>query len=132
MSALPAWLPATGAATGAAAGATAAVDCAAGAETGAGAAAPVSTLISRAPSATLEPSWTSTSLTTPSTGDGTSIVALSDSSVTMASSTLIVSPTFTNRSMTGTSAKSPMSGTLTSTRLLMVFSPYSATRRKSA
>ncbi len=43
------------------------------------------------------------------------MVALSDSRVAMASSTLMVSPTFTNRSMTGTSEKSPISGTFTST-----------------
>jgi hypothetical protein len=71
-------------------------------------------LISTAPSLTLEPSWTSTSLTR-RRPDGTSIVALSDSSVAIASSTLMLSPTLTNRSMTGTSEKSPMSGTLTST-----------------
>jgi hypothetical protein len=41
---------------------------------------------------------------------GTSMVALSDSSVAMASSILMVSPTLTNRSITGTSAKSPISG----------------------
>ena len=46
------------------------------------------------------------------TGDGTSIVALSDSSVTSASSALTVSPAFTSTSMTGMSLKSPMSGTL--------------------
>jgi hypothetical protein len=76
---------------------------------------PLSTLISTEPSPTLEPIWTSTSLTVPATVDGTSIVALSDSSVAMASSTLMVSPTLTYSSMTGTSSKSPMSGTLTST-----------------
>ncbi len=73
------------------------------------AAAPASTLISTAPSLTREPSWTSTSLTVPSTVQGTSIVALSDSSVAMASSILMLSPTLTNRSMTGTSEKSPIS-----------------------
>ena len=46
---------------------------------------------------------------------GTSMVALSDSRVAMASSALMLSPTFTNSSMTGTSVKSPMSGTFTST-----------------
>ena len=91
------------------------VDAVRGAETGAAVAvAPASTLISTKPSLTLLPNWTKTSFTTPSTVQGTSIVALSDSSVAIASSTLMLSPTLTNRSMTGTSAKSPISGTLTS------------------
>ena len=68
-----------------------------------------------APSLTLSPSLTFTSLTTPAADDGTSIVALSDSSVTSASSTFTVSPTLTKMSMTGTESKSPMSGTFTST-----------------
>ena len=42
------------------------------------------------------------------------VVALSDSSVQIASSTAMVSPTFTNSSMIGTESKSPMSGTFTS------------------
>ena len=50
----------------------------------------------------------------PAAGDGTSIVALSDSSVTSESSAATVSPGFTKISMTGMSLKSPMSGTLTS------------------
>src|SRR5574343_1297208 len=115
--------PAAGAAAGAGAGAAA---CAAGAGAAAGAATaapPVSTLISTLPSPTLEPSWTRTSLTTPSTVEGTSIVALSDSSVAMASSILMLSPTFTYNSMTGTSEKSPMSGTLTSMIWLMLSLP---------
>src|SRR6185369_11613966 len=58
---------------------------------------------------------TSTSWITPAAVDGTSIVALSDSSEQIGSSSLIVSPTLTNSSITGTSLKSPMSGTLTST-----------------
>jgi hypothetical protein len=53
-------------------------------------------------------------LTTPAAEDGTSIVALSDSSVQIASSTAMLSPTFTNSSITGTESKSPMSGTFTS------------------
>ncbi len=104
------------AATGAGAGAAA---CGAGAA----AAAPLSTLISTVPSPTLEPSWTSTSLTTPSTVEGTSIVALSDSRVAIASSTLMLSPTLTYSSMTGTSEKSPISGTLTSMIWLMLSLP---------
>ena len=69
----------------------------------------------RLPSLTLSPSLTFTSFTVPAAGDGTSMVALSDSSETIGASGLIVSPGFTNTSMTGTSLKSPMSGTRTST-----------------
>ena len=56
--------------------------------------------------------------TTPACVEGTSIVALSLSSVTRESSFLILSPGFTSSSMTGTSLKSPMSGTLTSIALM--------------
>ena len=66
------------------------------------------------PSLTLSPSLTLTSFTVPAAGAGTSIVALSDSSVTSESSAATVSPGFTKTSMTGMSLKSPMSGTLTS------------------
>jgi hypothetical protein len=55
-----------------------------------------------APSATLSPILTLIDLTTPSAEDGTSIVALSDSSVTRPWSFLTVSPTATSSSMTGT------------------------------
>src|SRR5689334_7867977 len=67
------------------------------------------------PCDTLSPTFTVTAFTTPAAGDGTSIVALSDSSVTSESSALTVSPGLTSTSMTGTSLKSPMSGTFTST-----------------
>ena len=67
------------------------------------------------PSLTLSPTLTLSSLIFPPDGDGTSIVALSDSSVTSASSGLTSSPAFTRTSITGTSLKSPMSGTLIST-----------------
>ena len=50
----------------------------------------------------------------PAAGDGTSIVALSDSSEMSGSSAFTVSPAFTNTSMIGMSLKSPMSGTWTS------------------
>ena len=53
------------------------------------------------------------SLTVPAR-DGTSIVALSDSSSTSGSSLATVSPAFTSTLITGTSLKSPMSGTFTS------------------
>ena len=52
--------------------------------------------------------------TVPAAGDGISIVALSDSSVTSGSSGFTTSPGFTSTSITGTSLKSPMSGTFTS------------------
>src|SRR5262245_22462293 len=67
-----------------------------------------------APSLTRSPSLTFKSATTPPSGDGTSMDALSDSSVTSGCSGLIVSPGFTMTSMIGTSLKSPMSGTRTS------------------
>ena len=50
----------------------------------------------------------------PAAGDGTSMVALSDSSVSSGSSALTAAPSATCTSITGTSLKSPMSGTLTS------------------
>ena len=65
-----------------------------------------------APSPTLSPTLTFSSLTTPPTGAGTSIVALSDSSTISGSSALITSPALTSTSMIGTSLKSPISGTL--------------------
>ena len=72
-----------------------------------------STLSSTLPSATLSPTDTSTSLTTPAAAEGTSMVALSVPAMQMASSTAMRSPTFTNSSITGTESKSPMSGTFT-------------------
>jgi len=76
--------------------------------------APVSIESSSVPCATLSPTETWTSCTTPANGAGTSIVALSDSSVTSGSSSATVSPGETSTSITGTSSKSPMSGTVTS------------------
>ena len=73
----------------------------------------------RLPSLTLSPTLTTTSFTVPAEGAGTSIVALSDSSVTSASSAFTASPAFTSTSITGTSLKPPMSGTLTSMTLLI-------------
>jgi hypothetical protein len=78
------------------------------------------------PSRTLSPILTRTSFTVPARGDGTSIVALSDSSVTSGSSTLTVSPGFTNTSITGTSLKSPMSGTLISVAGITSSTPSTA------
>jgi hypothetical protein len=84
-----------------------------GAAAGADDAPPSSTTINE-PSETLSPILTRISLTVPASGDGTSIVALSDSSVTSDCSFSTVSPTFTLISMTGMSLKSPISGTFTS------------------
>ena len=86
-----------------------------------------STTISE-PSLTLSPSLTCTSLTVPPAGAGTSIVALSDSSVTSESSAFTTSPGLTKISMTGMSLKSPMSGTLIRSRSAR----HSITRRMSA
>src|ERR1700687_3262046 len=66
------------------------------------------------PSLTLSPTFTFTSLITPAEGEGTSMVAFSDSSVTSECSAFTVSPGLTRTSITGTAVKSPMSGTLTS------------------
>ena len=66
------------------------------------------------PSLTRSPTLTFSSATLPLKGEGTSIEALSDSSVTSGCSGLMVSPGFTMTSMIGTSLKSPISGTRTS------------------
>ena len=82
---------------------------------GAAPATPVSNVRIRLPALTLSPMLTFRSFTVPALGDGTSIDALSDSSVISGSSGLTLSPPFTAISMIGTSLKSPMSGTRTST-----------------
>jgi hypothetical protein len=56
-------------------------------------------------------------LDVPAAGEGTSIVALSDSSVTSGILDADLSPGATRISITGTSVKSPMSGTRTSRSL---------------
>ena len=66
------------------------------------------------PSLTRSPILIKTSSTVPAWVAGTSMVALSDSSETRGSSTLTLAPGWTWISMTGTSLKSPMSGTLMS------------------
>jgi hypothetical protein len=66
------------------------------------------------PSLTLSPALTSTASTVPSRSAGTSMVALSLSSVISGSSAWIASPGLMWTSITGTSLKSPISGTLTS------------------
>jgi hypothetical protein len=63
------------------------------------------------PLATLSPTLTRSSFTTPAADDGISIDALSLSTVIRLCSTLTVSPGLTSTSMTPTSSKSPMSGT---------------------
>jgi hypothetical protein len=87
---------------------------------GALASAPAASSIStRLPSDTLSPTLTFSSLTTPASGEGTSMVALSDSREISESSRATLSPGLTSTSMTGISLKSPMSGTLTSMTLLI-------------
>jgi len=66
------------------------------------------------PSLTLSPTLTLTDLIVPAAGDGTSIVALSDSRVRRESSAWTASPGLTMTSITGTSSKPPMSGILIS------------------
>src|ERR1700733_9008540 len=110
---------AAGAATGAAAGAAGA-----GAAGAAEAPAPsplAPTVAVRAPLVTLPPLVVCSFSSTPSTVDGTSMVAFSDSSVTSGVSTAILSPGFTSTSMTATSLKLPMSGTRTSVRPMAAF-----------
>src|SRR5450830_1479506 len=109
---------AAAAATGADATAAGAADAAAaGAAAATGPAAPpvAVTTSSGEPSCTLSPTLTLMAVTTPAWLDGISMLALSDSTVISDWSTLIVSPTLTISSMTSTSLKSPMSGTVTST-----------------
>src|SRR5262245_33916487 len=78
-------------------------DVCAGAAAGTGAFAIVSPLAcnnnNSDPSETLSPTFTRTSLMVPAAGDGTSIVAFSDSSVTSDSSALTAWPGFTITSM---------------------------------
>src|SRR6185437_6757684 len=78
-----------------------------------------STTAITAPCSTLSPTLTFTSLMTPAVLAGTSIVALADSSVTRLWSFSMRSPAFTSTSITGTSWKSPMSGTFNSIVVLM-------------
>src|SRR5918994_6266563 len=84
----------------------------------AGRASPVRNIRIRSPSETRSPTLTVTSATMPAAGEGTSIDALSDSSVISGSSALMVAPGSTWTSMISTSLKSPMSGTLTSIVLM--------------
>src|SRR5690606_21565044 len=95
-------------------------------------AAPVSISATTAPSDTVSPTLTFTSLTTPAWEDGTSIVALSDSSVARPWSLATVSPTATSTSITGTSSNPPMSGTFTSTVFAMLCSFHRAAARLAA
>src|SRR4051812_38524300 len=84
------------------------------------------------PSETVSPTDTLSSPTVPAAGDGTSIVALSDSSVMSGSSSATVSPGDTMTSMIGTSAKSPMSGTRTSSGSLTKRPPGRASSQQRA
>ena len=78
-------------------------------------AAPATSSISTSePSLTLSPSCTLSSFTTPAWLEGISIEALSDSTVIRLCSARTLSPGLTMSSITVTSAKSPISGTLIS------------------
>src|SRR4249919_244969 len=98
----------TGAGCAGAAGAGAAAFGAsafAGAAAGFASAAPsASTIATTLPSDNLSPTFTFNSTILPATDDGTSIVALSDSSVTRPWSCFTTSPTATSSSITGTSS----------------------------
>src|SRR5690606_24836261 len=90
---------------GSAAGASAGFPVDAAAGSSAGASSPAASIIATTPpSDRLSPTLTLSSFTTPANGDGTSIVALSDSSVTRPWSFATVSPTATSTSITGTSS----------------------------
>src|SRR5687768_17880049 len=97
-------------------------DFAAGADTGAEAgfgaeaACEPSTTATGEPFDTRSPFFTATSATRPAAVEGTSIVALSVSSVMSGASTSTVSPDLTSTSMTSTSLNSPRSGTTTVVR----------------
>jgi len=108
---------AAGAGAGAAAGAAAAADFVAGAAVS----AVSSSVRISVPWDTLSPGFRLSAFIVPADGEGMSIVALSDSSVTSESSLFTTSPGLTNTSITGMFLKSPISGTLTSTILLMGF-----------
>ena len=88
----------------------------------AGASSATSTLAKTLPCDTRSPIFTRTSRTVPAADAGTSIVALSDSSVTSGASLPIASPAAMRISMIGTSSKPPISGTVSSIVLAMQFS----------
>src|SRR6267378_8034591 len=95
---------------------------------GAAAAALVSRTRITRPWLTRSPTATLSSLTVPAAGEGTSMVALSDSREMSGSSGFTASPAFTNTWMTGTSLKSPMSGTFTSWVAMTFRSPVRVTQ----
>ena len=82
----------------------------------AAAAAPPFSVTITSPALTVPPLAMWTFSTTPLAVEGTSMAALSDSSVTSGVSTAIASPGLTSTSMTATSLKLPRSGTRTSVR----------------
>ena len=93
---------------------------AAGAAAGSLAASAPSKIANKSPMLILSPNLTFSSFNTPACEEGISIEALSDSTVIKDCSTLMVSPDFTNTSITATSLKSPISGTFTSTNAISV------------
>ena len=100
----------------------------AGAACAGDASSPLSSRAKRKSLPTRSPILTKISLTVPADGEGTSIDALSDSRVINGSSSLTMSPGFTEISMIGTSLKSPISGTFTSMMLVKTTSLDSARR----
>ena len=100
----------------------------AGAACAGDASSPLSSRAKRKSLPTRSPIFTKISLTVPADGEGTSIDALSDSKVINGSSSLTMSPGFTEISMIGTSLKSPISGTFTSMMLVKTTSLDSARR----
>ncbi len=73
------------------------------------------------PAETRSPALTLSAVILPAAGDGISIVAFSVSSVMRPCSAATESPGLTRTSMTSTSAKSPRSGTTTSTVQLTAY-----------
>ena len=102
----------------------------AGAACAGDASSPLSSRAKRKSLPTRSPIFTKISLTVPADGEGTSIDALSDSKVINGSSSLTMSPGFTEISMIGTSLKSPISGTFTSIMLVKTTSLDSARRAR--
>ena len=104
----------------------------AGAACAGDASSPLSSRAKRKSLPTRSPIFTKISLTVPADGEGTSIDALSDSKVINGSSSLTMSPGFTEISMIGTSLKSPISGTFTSMMLVKTTSLDSCAARRAA
>src|SRR5690554_7667015 len=83
------------------------------------------------PSETVSPSLTNTRTTLPPLGDGTSMLALSDSSVIRVSSGSMTSPSDTATSMISTASLPPISGTLMISLLKVALLPNRARNRRA-